>query len=228
MRERRNESEIETELKIKLSIRDMEKVFRALSKMSGASEVSHKFLPRLYYDTADLGLYRKSISLRVQYKPGKSGRLGGYEQTVKFELKERIQSKGKALVRKECKNILKSYKPDLASVADSAARSVVSQFRNKKLVPVFTAAIERRAFDWTLNKGAAKGVVEVAFDAGELILTDSGKRQRFYEIELELKSGGDECIGIVKDQIMRMASSARIQPLSKAEQGVRLYLKHRK
>jgi hypothetical protein len=77
-------TEVEAELKIRLSQHDLEEVFKTLSKK--AAVISHKYLPRAYYDTDDLGLYNAGRSLRVQYKPGKEGKLGGYEQTVKVEL----------------------------------------------------------------------------------------------------------------------------------------------
>ncbi len=228
MRERRNQSEIETELKIKLSIGDMEKVFQTLSKMSSASEINHKFLPRMYYDTPDLQLHNRKISLRVQYRSGKAGQLGGYEQTVKFALSPAAALGQGVLFRKECKNILDGHTPDLAAVTDREAQGVIKSFKNKTLVPIFTAAIERRAFDWKLKHGKKTGVVEIAFDAGKIILLKDNKHSNFTEIELEIKQGGAEFIDIVRAKILSIAPSARIQRLSKSEQGIAFYLKHKK
>jgi inorganic triphosphatase YgiF len=228
MAARKNTSEVETELKIKLSPEDLEKVFKALSKKSGAAKVSHKFLPRMYYDTPDLLLYKNRISLRVQYKPGERGRSGRYEQTVKVGL-ERAAAHGKGvLLRKECKNGVKSHKPELASVADPAARAALKPFQNKKPVHIFTAAIERRFFDWKLKSGKRRGVVEVAFDIGQIILPHNNRHRDFAEIEVEIKHGGVEFIEIVKNKILDIAPSAKIQPLSKSDQGSRFYLKHQK
>jgi inorganic triphosphatase YgiF len=222
----KNASEVETELKIKLSPEDLEKVFRALLKKSGVSEVSHKFRPRMYYDTPDLQLYQNRISLRVQYKEGKKGHVGGYEQTVKVELEPDPKLGKGVLLRKECKNSVKGHKPELASVADPLAQKALKPFQGKNLVHIFTAAIERRSFDWELKDGKNRGVVEVAFDVGQIILPHNNEHQDFAEIEIEIKRGGGEFIEMVKNEILKIAPSAVIQPLSKSDQGSQLYLKH--
>jgi inorganic triphosphatase YgiF len=225
-----NKSEVEPELKITLSLEDLEKVFKALTKMDGTSEVAHKFRPRMYYDTPDLLLYKNKISLRVQYKSGKKGHLGCYEQTVKVELPAdpKLKLGAGVLLRKECKDDIKSPKPDLAAAADPVAQAAVKPFLNKKLVHIFTAAMERRSFDWKLKSGGEHGVVEVAFDVGHIILPQNNEQQDFAEIEVEIKQGGGEFIEMVKKEILKIAPSAKIQPLSKSEQGSQLYLKHNK
>lgn len=228
MAEQKNRSEVETELKIELSPADLEKVFKVLSKKDGASEVSHKFRPRMYYDTPDLLLYKNKLSLRVQYKKGKGGTPGGYEQTVKVELEPDPKLGAGTLLRKECKNSVKSHKPELASVADPHAQNALKPFQGKNLVHIFTAAIERRSFDWKLKNGQSQGVVEVAFDVGQLILPHNNEHQDFAEIEVEIKCGGGEFIEMVKNEILKIAPAAKIQPLSKSDQGSRFYLKHQK
>jgi len=98
----------------------------------------------------------------------------------------------------------------------------------KKPVHIFTAAIERRFFDLKLQCGKNRGIVEVAFDSGYLILPYNDAYQNFSEIEIELKNGGTNFIKIVRDKIIRIATSAKVQTLSKAKQGIRLHLKQRK
>lgn len=224
----KNKSENEAELKIKLSPADMEKVFKALTGLKGTSDVSHKFRPRTYYDTPDMDFYKNKLSLRVQYKPGKKGKLGCYEQTVKLELEPDSPLGKGVMLRKECKDSIISSTPSLSAVTDSDARKALKPFKGKKLVPIFTAAIERRSFDWKLNDNGKKGQVEVAFDAGYLILEGGLAQQAFSEIEIEIKQGSAEFIELVKNKILKIAPSAKIQPLSKADQGSRLYLKHKK
>ncbi|MFH1157747.1 MAG: CYTH domain-containing protein [Pseudomonadota bacterium] len=221
----KNTSETEAELKIKLSPEDMKKVFRTLMKKKGAAEVSHKFTPRMYYDTPELLLHQNGISLRVQYNPGRNGRPGNNEQTLKLEAASKASSVRGVLRRKECRSRLKNHQPDLRVISDRQARKILTSLKCKKPVHIFTAAIERRFFDLELGKGRERGLVEVAFDSGYLVLPHNGAYQGFSEIEIELKKGGTEFIGIVRDEIMRIASSARVQILSKAKQGVRLYLK---
>lgn len=215
-------SEIEQELKIQLSARDLEKVFRELKKKA-EGKVEHKYLPRAYYDTRDLRLYRNSISIRVQYKPGKGGKIGGYEQTLKFELPQSEAVIKGAFFRKECKDMIRTRLPQLAHVSDRDGRARARPFQKKKLIHIFTAAIERRSFEMKVGGGKKKGVVEVAFDVGEIILDSNGRHYAFFEIEIELVKGSPEAIEVLEKKIRGMARSARHQPLSKSQHGSRLY-----
>lgn len=221
---RGKKQEVEIELKISLPLKDLEKVFQVLHKKNNASEVSHKFIPRAYYDTPDLGLYRKGISLRVQYKPGKLGKLGSYEQTVKLEVIPGTPLGKAILSRMECQDSIKAHKPSLADVTDPQAKAALKPFKGKKFLHIFTAEIERRFFDLEFRGG----VVEVAFDVGKIILATGNVHQDFSEIEVEIKWGGPELIEAVRSDILRIAPSAKIQPLSKSAQGSRLYLKNHK
>ena len=223
-----NKSEVETELKIKLSPKDMEKVFRTLVKKEGASKISHKFTPRIYYDTPELLLHQNRISLRVQYNPGKNGHLGNYEQTLKLELTSDTPLIKEILRRKECVDNLKTPRPDLQAVTDLQAQKALNSLKDKKLVHIFTAAIERRFFYLRHKNGKDHGDVEIAFDSGYLVLPKNDAYQNFSEIEIELKKGKTDFIEVIKNEIMRIAPSAKVQTLSKAKQGVQLYLQHRK
>jgi len=218
-----NSPEHEHELKIQLSPRDLEKVFKALKKKAMGSKIEHKYLPRAYYDTSDLLLYRNSISVRMQYKPGKNGKIGTYEQTVKFDLPPKTGMAKGAFFRKECKDSTRHYIPSLAKISDAEGRAVARPFRKKPVHHIFTAAIERRSFEMKAGSGKKSGVVEVAFDVGEIILDTNGRRYPFSEIEIEMVKGSHEAIELIQKKIKKMARSAKLQPLSKAQQGTRLY-----
>ena len=217
------ESEVEHELKIQLSQRDLEKVFVALKKKAVGKKIEHKYLPRAYYDTHDLLLYRHSISVRMQYKPGKNGKMGSYEQTVKFDLPPGEEVAKGSFLRKECKDPTRDYVPSLAKITDREGRATAKPFRNKKVKHIFTAAIERRSFELKAGRGKKSGVVEVAFDVGEIILDTNGRRYPFSEIEIEMVKGNAEAIALVQKKIKKLARSAKLQPLSKAQHGTRLY-----
>lgn len=216
---KKSRSEIETELKISLSREDLERVFDHFSQKPAAGRIEHKFLPRAYYDTVGLDLHEAGLSLRIQYKPGKSGKLGSYEQTVKFEFGLNDGLIEGAMQRKECKNQLSSPQPDMEAVVDADAVNAITPFKNKSLKHIFTAAIERRYFDMPV----ARGTVELAFDIGEIILQPSGANHPFAEIEIEVKAGGPAIIAAVRDKILKLAPSAKIQPLSKSQHGTQLY-----
>lgn len=223
---KKDKSEIEQELKIALSPGDLEKLFKALKKKAMGKKVEHKYMPRAYYDTPDLRLYQNSISLRMQYKPGKNGRIGGYEQTVKFDVPpgniKRSLAKG-VFLRKECKDMIHFHAPVLKKVSDRECRSAIKPFYNKKMVHIFTAAIERRAINVKVGRGKKSGILEVAFDVGAIIIGSDRKHYPFYEVELEVKSGNPEIIEVLRGKIKKIARSARVQHLSKAQQGSRLY-----
>jgi inorganic triphosphatase YgiF len=220
MAARKHHEEIEQEVKIRLSREDLEKVFNALSRKYKPKEISHKYLPRAYYDTEEMDFYKTSVSLRVQYKEGEGKAMGGYEQTVKFEITPAGKVAKDALLRKECKDSIGGHEPDLEQITDSEASAVMEPFRGKKLKHIFTAAIERRYFDIK----TAAGTVEVAFDVGEIILAEGGERTPFCEIEIEVKKGGAAALEKLCDKILAEAPSAEIQPLSKSQQGSNFYI----
>ena len=216
-------SEIEQELKIQLSLRDLEKVFKTLKKKALGKKIEHKYMPRAYYDTRDLALYRKSISVRMQYKPGKQGKIGSYEQTIKFDLPHGTAVVKGAFLRKECKDVVRGHSPQLGKISDAECRAILKSFKNKRVIHIFTAAIERRSFELKVGGGKKGGVVEVAFDVGEVILDSNGRHYPFSEIEIEMVKGNPQAIQTVEKKIRNLARSARLQPLSKAQHGSRLY-----
>ena len=223
MAARRHRSENEQEVKIKLSRGDLEKVFNALSKKYEPGDIDHKYLPRAYWDTARLELDQSDISVRTQYKEGKDSDVGGHEQTVKVDLPHGNRLAKDAVLRREVKDMVPDHQPNLSVVRDARAKSALKPFLKKKLKHLFTAAIERRYFEIEVGHGRRKGAVEVAFDVGEIILQHSGRRHGLCEIELEKKSGSKNALDKLREQIMALAPSAKIQTLSKSQQGSRLY-----
>jgi inorganic triphosphatase YgiF len=221
MAARRHRSENEEEVKIKLSRSDLEKVFNALSKKYEPEEIEHKYMPRDYWDTRRFDLDRNNISVRTQYKEGTDGEIGGHEQTVKLDLTHGNTLAKGAILRREVKNIMPDYKPDLSAVTDAKTKLALKPFMKKKLNHPFTAAIERRYFKVEVGHGRHKGTVEIAFDVGDFILQHNERRRPLSEIELEKKAGSKDAIDKLREQIMDIAPSAEIQPLSKSQQGSR-------
>lgn len=212
-------SSIEKELILSLTRDDLEKVLKAFAKKKEASSVKNKFSPRYYFDTPHLELNANNISLRVQYKTGVQDRLGEYEQTVKIPFG---RTKKKVLKRKECKDVVEGYAPDIAHVSDKDAKAALKPFQDGALIHVFTATVKRRAIDLNLPEGK----IEIAFDVGQLMLTDGATHVDLVEIEIEVKRGSRHLISAIKKEIMALAPSAHIQTLSKAQLGAQLYLRH--
>lgn len=216
-------SETEYELKIDVSKSDLEKVFRFFARKVEASDISHKCLPRDYYDTPNFDLDGKGESLRIQYKQGRRGRPGGFEQTYKYErpLKGKKSIKG-ALVRQECPNAVSSNLPDISSIKDLEAKKNILPIKNKDLVYVFTAVIERRYFELSIGTGKNKGRVELAFDLGALVIHNPDKSEPISEIEIELKSGSDAAIVEIEKKIFQIASTAKVSSKPKSARGCAL------
>jgi len=221
---KKHKSEVEQELKISLTNKDLEKVFAFFAEEVKKADIRHKFMPRDYYDTEKLEMQDAGVSLRVQYKPGKNGALGSYEQTVKFALAPDDEADAEALYRKECKDTLEKNSPDMALVDDPEAVEAVKPFRNKSLKHIFTAAIERRYFNVEAGKGKKWGEVEIAFDVGKITLPDyADVEQPLAEIEIEIKKGSPKAIAAIKEKIFEIAPSARVQREDKSAQGSKLY-----
>lgn len=215
----------EYEIAIQLSATDLEKVFNAFARKAGRQNIIHKFYPRDYYDTADLALDAHEESLRIQYKRGELGRLGAYEQTVKLKAESgnAVLEEGASL-RQEFKDHLKSNKPSVAAISQRSARSRITKIiKNKPLKHIFTAEIERRYFNVTVGKGREKSVIEIAFESGQLFLPDRSAQRSYVGIELELKEGHARGLKQLKDKILKMAPSAKLQGRTKAQLGTALY-----
>jgi inorganic triphosphatase YgiF len=221
---KKHKSEVEQELKISLTKEDLEKVFKFFAEEVKKTEIRHKFMPRDYYDTEKLEMQDAKVSLRVQYKAGKNGALGSYEQTVKFALTPDSEADQEALYRKECKDTLDNKAPDMELVDDPEAIEAIKPFKNKSLKHIFTAAIERRYFNVEVGKGKKWGEVELAFDVGKITLPDyDGIEEPLAEIEIEIKKGSPKAIAAIKEQIFKIAPSARVQHEDKSAQGSNLY-----
>jgi inorganic triphosphatase YgiF len=214
---------IEVEQKISISAQELESVFEYFRQKYAINRIRHKFMPRDYYDTDDLDLYKNRISLRVQYKKGYGGDLGCFEQTVKSEHPaSRINQN--SLFRKELKIQLEDHQPDLSKTPDRRIKKVSNSFKNKSLKHIFTAAAERRFFCITLGSGKEKGKVELAFDVGTYLVLTDGSRHPMYEIEIESKGGNRKVIDWVCHKILKLAPSAKIVQQSKSQIGTQLYL----
>lgn len=225
MTARGHKSEDEQEVKISLSKGDLEKVFNAFAKKHASGKIEHKYMPRAYWDTPALELDSNNISVRVQYKEGKGADVGGHEQTVKFDLAPSKTLAQGAVLRREIKDMMPDHQPDLSIVTDRKAKAALRPFLHKRLKHVFTAAIERRYFEAEVGRGKRKGRVEIAFDVGEIIIQHNGRRYPLYEIELEKKRGSKDAIDKLRKEILSIAPSAKIQPLSKSRQGSQYYRK---
>ena len=191
-----SQAENELEQKIKLSPQDLEPVLGILQRR-GMTKSTSKFSHRKYYDTKKLELYEnpRKISLRTQYKKGDGLALGGYQQTIKFEIPANHKLHPGVILRRECEGRDRDAAARPARGLRSEAKRIVEPFRNKQLIHIFTAVIERRYFNVEAGKGRSKGLVELAFDVGHISLPCvDAQHFPFSELEIERKKGSERAM----------------------------------
>ena len=198
-----------TEIELKLQVRSADMpLLRDSALLSGpaASRGVTRMLESVYFDTADLRLRRKNMTLRVR----KQGRR--YVQTVKSG----SRYAGGALHRGEWEAPLASAAPDVAAIA-AEANGHLGDLRAGELRPVFASHIKRTIRHVGNGVGPA---IEVAFDEGE-IRTPEGAAIAVSEVELELKSGDPSAL---YDLALALGEIAplRVESRSKSERGYAL------
>lgn len=236
----------EVELKLRLSPEDLEKVFDAFSDKAIDGEIKHKRRPRDYFDTEDRKLRARNLGLRMQYKEGKDGKLGGYEQTLKSAAGEALPPESKlesVFMRKEYKDFTEDELPEIEKISNPEAKKLMDGIRDEDLEHVFSSAVERRYFVMEVKypkslkdayeevkdgKGRKKqrrtGKVELAFDVGKIKLAppNDNYQEAVSEIEIEMKDGPPDLIEKIKKKILEIAPDAVVETRSKAEIGYEL------
>jgi inorganic triphosphatase YgiF len=131
-----------------------------------------------YYDTASRHISAAGFSLRVREKGDK------FIQTIK-----QANGAGAGLFnRPEWEVEIDGAQPSRTALNDTPLRKVISEKRWKKLQPVSQSRVERTT--WLAE--FENSTIEVTFDEGEV--KSGKKRQRFVELELELKEGAASAI----------------------------------
>ena len=129
-----------------------------------------------YFDTPDLDLARRGISLRVRC----GGDGGDHVQTLKW----RAQGGGSPFGRGEREWPIGGDEPDLSLVVETPAGEALEECGHSMLRPAFVTDV-RRARRFLLPESDT--VVEAAFDEGTISVGTT--RRKFQELELELKAG---------------------------------------
>ena len=172
--------------------------------MAPTSASSHSRLISTYYDTPDLALKRRGVSLRVREQGGR------FIQTVKTG----DPSSGDVLTRGEWEDELAESCPDphAAQSGEHLPDGIAGDLR-----PLFATDVTRTTF---AIEPAPATRIEAAVDQGEIRAAGGGS-EPISEIELELKRGDPAALYGVALQLLDVAS-LRIEPRSKSERGYRL------
>jgi inorganic triphosphatase YgiF len=196
----------EVELKLALDPEYLPKLKQ--HPMLRARRPSTTHLQSTYYDTPDLRLANRDLTLRVR----RNGRQ--HVQTVKAGDLRQIG----LFEREEAEQTVPRPGPDLAAIGDGALRRAVGGAVGAgALKPIFGTEVKRTR--WQLGDGS-RVAVEVDLDVGHL---KAGRvRAPICELELELKKGRPRNLIRVARTLGR-AVPLRLDVASKAARGLALY-----
>ncbi|MCL6684051.1 CHAD domain-containing protein [Sphingomonas alba] len=158
----------------------------------------------VYFDTRRKRLRRHGWTLRVRESRGR------FVQTIK-----RSEFSAGLFEREEWEEVVHGLRPDSDAIAWTPLAALLSTHQLRRLAPVVTVEVERST--WLIPAG--KGLVEVAFDEGQV--RAGGAHDDFHEIELELKRGEVGDLSAIARSIGRRIP-VRLGVQSKAERGIAL------
>lgn len=172
--------ELEIEIKLTTSPKNLEKLLSFVKNLDSADRKSRKTnrIVSTYYDTEDLRLRRRDLTLRVRQKAGKR------EQTVKST----GTSEAGMFARQEWTVPLEGKKPNLTLIESPTVRNRMGLILPQELVPLFKTDVKRTTIlvEHTIGPGDTARV-ELAFDQGRVV---AGKKSdKISELELELVQG---------------------------------------
>jgi len=179
-----------------------------LQALASAPPVKQKLLSH-YYDTPELNLWRKGLTLRlrnsgskwIQTVKGNGVAVGGLHQRTEWE---------SPITRPEI---------DWVRLREQGLDEIAGfQKLRQRLKPVFTTAFSRIVFPLQLTAGEK---LDLCLDRGKISTGDA--MQAFTEVELELKLGSAAALYDFAVELQKTIP-LRLESASKAERGYFLYL----
>jgi len=200
----------EVELKLRVSPAALEALLASpLLAASVPGLTSAQTLDAVYYDTADLRLHKRGVSLRV--------RRGGnrFMQTVKTS-----SATAGALDRREWETVVPDLTPRPDWVMDASARSLLGHLAPDELAEICRTRIERETRVIGYKHNGEIAIIEIAFDRGAL---EAGERSLpTAEVELELLKGSKRALYSLALELHEVAP-VQVEVRSKAERAYALF-----
>jgi len=197
----------ETELKLAVRPEDLGRLRGApVLKERGKGKAVTRQLESTYFDTPDLRLARRRVTLRVRRQGAQ------YIQTVKGAVAD-----DGGLSRDEWEWPVPGPAPDLSVITEPAALQQLGTLAASDLEPVFASHIRRTVR--ILN--GASSTIELAIDEGE-IRTMAGAVQPVAELELELMGDGDPADLFAVALELAKVAPLRVEVRTKAARGYAL------
>ncbi|MDX1581209.1 MAG: CHAD domain-containing protein, partial [Alphaproteobacteria bacterium] len=193
---------METEIKLKASPEDLERVLSLLEAEFVLSEpIETRHLHALYFDTPQRSLHKNGVALRVRKTPE------GFIQTIKSEQKD-----GSLFTRGEWEMPVDGFAPDLSG------QGPLSGLPSDALAPLFETKVDRSQCR-VLFPDAEGSEIEIAVDRGTVSAEEA--REPVSEIELELKSGSAaDLFRLGEDLATRLPLQVEVE--TKSARGYRL------
>jgi inorganic triphosphatase YgiF len=201
--------EIELKLEAEPDVLARVRRSRLVAELASDSASTRK-IETTYFDSTDQRLAKKKIALRIR----KSGRR--FEQTAKAETK----ANGAAPMRIEWSAPIDGHFPRPELIGDSEIRKRVSKLIAKgHLAPYCKTNVKRTLRTLTTAQGDE---IELAFDAGELVVDGEGApKAPISELELELKAGNPKSLVALARRLAE-EFPVRLAVKSKAERGLEI------
>lgn len=177
-----------------------------LRELSARAPVRQK-VQATYFDTTDLRLFEKGISLRIR----RAGRK--WLQTVQAE----SSTDGHLAKPLEHKVQVSSKRPDINKISDPTLHDrVLGAIAEQPLQPVIQTAIWRTSREIDVGN---EGTVALAIDHGEV--SAGGRKAELFEVGLALKSGSPHAVLSAAEQLFG-GQRIELSPCSPSERGYRL------
>ena len=200
----------EIELKLRATPEAVERLLASPLLAAGISGLTGALsLDAVYYDSADLQLQKRGVSLRVRKEGDR------FVQTVKA---------GAAVAatfdRQEWDTIVPDLAPRPDWVMDDAARGLLGHFATGELAEVCRTSIERETRVVGYQHNGEIAIIEIAFDRGTLA---AGERaEATAEVELELLKGDKQALYALALELHEIAP-LQVEIRSKAERAYALF-----
>jgi inorganic triphosphatase YgiF len=208
-RRRRRPVSYEIELKLAVPAPELKKLERQLLALPTARLEAESDLVSTYYDTCNLVLHRRRLTLRVRRQGRK------FVQTIKADNPAKLD----LLERREWEAPIESSQPNLHAL--KTGPRLPDGIHKEVLRPVFTTTVTRKTIE--LNPTPITEIA-VVIDQGEIRTADGGAAEPISEIELELKRGDPTAVYDLALQLLKIAE-VRLETRSKAERGYRFFFR---
>ena len=170
---------------------------------------SEQTLDAAYYDTADLRLHQRGVSLRVR---GEGNR---FIQTVKTG-----SAAAGALERREWQTVVPDLNPRPDWVMDAGARAMIRHLAPDELQEICRTSVRRETRVVGYKHNGEIAIIEIDFDRGTLAAGDRSAPTA--DIELELLKGSKQALYALALELHDIAP-VRVEVRSKAERAYALF-----